>query len=269
MIFIWILLVLAAVWLFMIMPRLRRPAALKELKQYRYAHRGLHNIKKGVPENSLLAFELAVQQGYGIELDIHLSLDGKLVVEHDDTLQRTCGDPRVIEQCNWQDLKGLRLEGTDQHLPLLEEVFALVNGKVPLLIEAKAVGGNQPALAAAICRALKEYHGPYCVESFDPRVLLAMRKIAPTIVRGQLGGHVRTEASNVSAAINFALKNLLVNLLSRPDFIAYRYQDHKNISFRICRSLFHAPVFFWTVRSVEGENLTAKYKAAPIFEKIE
>jgi hypothetical protein len=84
-----------------------------------------------------------------------------------------------------------------------------------------------------------------------------------------LGGHVRTEASNVSAAINFALKNLLVNLLSRPDFIAYRYQDHKNISFRICRSLFHAPVFFWTVRSVEGENLTAKYKAAPIFEKIE
>lgn len=269
MIIFWLVVVFVVLWLFMIMPRLRRPAALKELKKYRYAHRGLHNIKKGVPENSMLAFELAVQNGFGIELDVHLSRDGKLVVEHDDTLQRTCGDPRSIEKSNWQALKGLRLEGTEQKLPLLEEVFALVDGKVPLLIEAKAVGSNQKALAKAIYTALCSYKGSYCVESFDPRVLQWLRQNAPQVVRGQLGGHVRTEAAKVSAPVNFALKNLLVNLLSRPDFIAYRYQDHKNISFRICRSLFKAPVFFWTVRSVEGENLSAKYKASPIFEKIQ
>lgn len=257
---------LLLVWLYMIKPRLRRPQALRALTGHRYAHRGLHNIKKGVPENSMLAFKLARDQGYGIELDVHLSKDGKLVVEHDDTLKRTCGVDRTIEKSTWAELQALRLEGTEEKLPLLEEVFALIGGKVPLLIELKAVGGNWNALAAALAEALEQYQGPYCVESFEPRVLLWFRKNAKKIPRGQLAGNVRKDG-NVSPLINFLLKNLLINALSRPDFIAYQWSDHRNPSFRLCRAVFRPPVFFWTVRSVEGANLSEKYKAAPIFEE--
>lgn len=261
-----ILAALFLLWLYMIKPRLRRPAALAELKKARYAHRGLHNIQKGVPENSLMAFQRAVEQGYGIELDVHLSQDGRLVVEHDDTLRRTCGADLKIEDSTWSELQKLRLEGTAERLPLLEEVFDLVGGRVPLLIEAKVVGGNWDALCSALNRALSRYNGPYCVESFEPRAMLWFRRHAPRVVRGQLSGDVRKEGSGIHPAINFVLKNLLVNLLSRPDFLAYHYISHQNLSFRLCRALYRPPIFFWTVRTPEAEALAEKYNAAPIFE---
>ncbi|MBR6793779.1 MAG: glycerophosphodiester phosphodiesterase [Clostridia bacterium] len=268
MIIVYILFALFLLWLFLIMPRLNRPAALSALHRHRYAHRGLHNIKKSVPENSMLAFRLAKEAGYGIELDVHLSKDGKLVVEHDDTLRRTCNSELIIEKTDWETLSTLHLEGTEERLPLLEEVFSLIDGKVPLLIELKAVGGNWNALAQAVSETLKGYNGPYCIESFEPRALLWLRKNAPHIVRGQLAGHVRKNG-NVSPVINFALKNLLVNVLSRPDFVAYQYKDYKNLSFRLCKTLFRPPLFFWTVRSDEGMALSERFDAAPIFEKID
>jgi glycerophosphoryl diester phosphodiesterase len=265
---LYLLLAILLLWLYMIKPRLRRPKSLSELKGRRYAHRGLHDIQKGVPENSLLAFRLAKESGYGIELDVHLSRDGRLVVEHDDTLRRTCGADLKIEETDWETLSALRLEGTEEKLPLLEEVFDLIDGKVPLLIELKVVGGNWAKLGQAVSDALKKYRGPYCIESFEPRALLWFRQNDPAIPRGQLAGNVRKE-SNVSPLINFLLKNLLVNALSRPDFVAYNHQDYQNLSFRLCRFLYRPPVFFWTVRSVEGETLSARLKATPIFEKIE
>ena len=251
------------------MPRLSRPALLQELKRARFAHRGLHNINAGVPENSILAFSLAVKEGFGIELDVHLSKDGKLVVEHDDTLQRTAHSPLVIEQCAWEEIRDLTLEGTQEKLPLFNDVLKLVDGKVPLLVEMKAVGGNQKALAAAVADALLPYGGPYCVESFDPRALYWLRRFAPQIVRGQLAGDVNREKPNVHPAVNFALRHYLVNILSRPDFLAYDYRDRKNISFRVCRALFRPPVFFWTVKSAEAENITADFGATPIFERLD
>lgn len=263
-----ILAVLFLLWFFMMMPRLKRPAAMQELQKHRYAHRGLHNIKKGVPENSMLAFRLAKEKGYGIELDVHLSKDGKLVVEHDDTLLRTCGKEIKIEETDWTELQTLHLEGTEERLPLLEEVFELIDGKVPLLIELKIVGGNWNALCDAVCKALEGYNGAYCIESFDPRALLRFRKCAPHIVRGQLAGSVRKEG-NVSYLIEFALKNLLINVVSRPDFIAYNHKDHQNPSFLLCRALFAPPIFFWTLRNKEEMALCARYNAAPIFEKLD
>ncbi len=267
---LWILLGLIAIfWLFLMAPRLTPPANMKELKNARFAHRGLHNIKAGVPENSMLAFSLAVKEGFGIELDVHLSKDGLLVVEHDDTLKRTTGSDQVIEQCHWNEIKDLTLEGTAETLPLLTDVFQLVGGKVPLLIEMKAVGGNQKALAAAVADALQSYQGLYCVESFDPRALYWLKKLAPHIVRGQLAGDVNKEKRSVHPIVNVALQNLLINILSRPDFIAYDYRDRRNISFRLCRALYHPPVFFWTVKSVEAENIAADCGATPIFERLD
>ena len=173
-------------WLLLILPRFRRPAILAELRRWKYAHRGLHKIANGVPENSLRAFQRARDAGYAIELDIHLSRDGKLVVEHDDTLKRTCGADLTIEDADWQTLQKLRLQNTEEQLPLLEQVLSLVDGAVPLLIELKAARGNYNALCKAAWAILRRYRGPFCVESFDPRVLGWFRRRAPGVVRGPL-----------------------------------------------------------------------------------
>ena len=125
------------------------------------------------------------------------------------------------------------------------------------------------ALAREVARVMGDYKGPYCVESFEPRALYWLGKADPTIFRGQLAGHVRKDGAKVSPLIDFLLRNLLVNVISRPDFVAYDYRDRHNLSFRLCRSLFRPPMFFWTVRSVEGANISAAAKATPIFEGLD
>lgn len=96
----------------------------------RYAHRGLHCAQDGIPENSLPAFRRAVEAGYGIELDLHLTTDGRLVVFHDDTLDRVCGvTGRVVK--NLRRIAQLRLLGTEERSPSFSEVLDIVAGKSP------------------------------------------------------------------------------------------------------------------------------------------
>ncbi len=270
MIVFWIILIvvggLLLLWLYLIMPRLRRPAAMKSVAGAQFAHRGLHNIQKGIPENSMAAFRLAVEAGYGIELDVHLSRDGRLIVEHDDHLRRTCGSEQIIEESNYADLRQLTLEGTSERLPLLEEVLALVDGRVPLLVEVKVFRGNHDPLCAAVYRLLKNYRGVYCVESFDPRAVAWFRRNAKGVVRGQLAGYIRKSGTPLHPAADFALHHLLVNVIGRPDFIAYNYKDVRNPSFRLCKFLYRAPIFLWTIRSEAAQALAEQMDAAPIFE---
>ena len=262
MILLYLLFACLAIWMFLMAPRLKRPALLKKLQGYRYAHRGLHDIEKGIPENSLLAFRLALEHGFGMELDVHLSKDGKLVVEHDDSLLRTCGIDRPIEACDWEEIKDLRLEGTQETLPLLEDVFQLVQGKMPLLIEAKVFGGNYNALSAALYQAIKGYDGDICIESFDPRAVGWFAKNASEIVRGQLSGYRLKQSKH----IDFAMRHLLIHCISRPDFLAYDYQKF-GLAYYIFRALFGAPIFLWTLRTKEAKAIAEKQRATPIFEK--
>lgn len=257
-----LLLALFGGWLFMMAPRLKRPALLKKLQTYRFAHRGLHDIEKGIPENSMLAFRLAMEQGFGMELDVHLSKDGKLVVEHDDSLLRTCGVNRPIEDCAWDEIKDLTLEGTAEKLPLLDDVLNLVQGKVPLLIEAKVFGGNHALLCAAIDQAIQGYPGDLCIESFDPRAVAWFAKNAPQIVRGQLSGYRLKQ----SKPIDFAMRHLLIHCISRPDFLAYDHQKF-GLAYHLFRAFFGAPIFLWTIRTKEAKAIAEKQCATPIFEK--
>ena len=82
------------------------------LKKYRYAHRGYHD-KPVVPENSLPAFRRAIECGFGAELDVHLLNDGTLAVFHDSDLKRCANVEGEIEDLTLDELKQLRLEGTD------------------------------------------------------------------------------------------------------------------------------------------------------------
>ena len=147
---IWILLgiVVLIFLLYLLCLRCDRRRDWKKLRGWRYAHRGYHD-KPRIPENSIPAFRRAVQCGFGAELDVHLMKDGHLAVIHDASLLRTAGADVEIEDLTAEDLANYTLEGTEHHIPLLEEVLPIFAGKAPLIIELKAERGNADALTAA------------------------------------------------------------------------------------------------------------------------
>ena len=123
--------------------------------------------------------------GYGIEFDIHKTCDGHVVVFHDDTLTRMCGVEGKVEQKTLAELKELRRLGTDQQIPTLEEMLALVDGRVPLLVELKGES-TATGLCPVADAILSQYKGDYIIESFNPLLVRWYRKNRPNVIRGQL-----------------------------------------------------------------------------------
>lgn len=259
--------VLFAVYCFLTAPNLvRRKLSHRQLTEWDYAHRGLHD--KNAPENSLAAFEKAVQAGYGIELDVRVTRDNVLVVHHDETLKRSCDDDRRVCDVPLSDLQQLSLFGTKEYIPTFDEVLALVNGRVPLIVELKTDFANKE-LAEQVYERLKRYHGVYCVESFDPFAVRWFKKNAPNVVRGQLAFMPSLKGQPAVEAIKrVALGYLLVNFLSRPDFIAYGYETDTNLSFRFVANVFRPLLAAWTVKNGEVYNELQKYYDIQIFEQF-
>ena len=180
----------------------------------------------------MAAFARAVEAGYGIELDLHLTRDGKLAVIHDASLKRTCGVDLKIEDLTLAEARDYPLEESDERIPEFCDFLRLVDGKVPLVVELKAEGRNEKALTDAAMRALADYTGLYCVESFSPAVVDYLKKAYPAVVRGQLAGALNKEKKTITRLQDMLLKNLLVNLAGRPDFVAYRFEDRDEPAFR-------------------------------------
>ena len=240
---------------------------LPALRGWYYAHRGLHS--PGVPENSMAAFRAAKNGGYGIELDIHLMKDGNLAVIHDHSLQRTAGVDVQIEALSTSDLDAYRLEGTEEKIPLFSELLELYNGEAPLIVELKATAKNHAALCKAACDMLAEYKGAYCIESFDPRCVAWLRKNRKDIIRGQLTENFFRSNSKLPAGIKFLMKYNFFNVATRPDFIAYRFADRKNISNFLCRKLWGLQGVTWTIRNKEDFDTAVAEGWIPIFENFE
>ena len=240
----------------------------KGMKAVRYAHRGLHH-QPDSPENSLAAFRAAIENGYGAELDVHLTADGNLAVIHDSSLLRTAGEDVAVEDLTLEELKQYRLEGTEEPIPLFEEVLALFEGKTPLIVELKPERGNAALLAEAACAMLDRFRVTYCIESFDPRALIWLRKNRPEIVRGQLSGNL-TEAKNAKQPkpLLWALKHLLMNAAVQPDFIAYDHHFRRIPELKICRLLYGVQEVSWTVRSEEEASALEAQKCLIIFESF-
>ena len=237
------------------------------LAAYAYAHRGLHDSAGKIPENSLTAFRRAAEYGYGAELDVHLSKDGRLVVMHDESLLRTAGADRKICDLTAQELSGYRLEGTDEPIPYLEQVLELFNGKTPLVIEIKTKGGNAGVLTQKVCDMLDNYPDVrYCIESFDPRVLFWLRRHRPEIVRGQLSCNFIKERNNLVLPLAFLLTNLLLNFLTLPHFVAYKLEDRNGLSFRLCRLIWGVQEVNWTITRQEDAKEAVADNRIVIFE---
>ena len=259
-----LLLALALCYLFVLLPR-RGERKLEALRKYRYAHRGLHG--EGRPENSMAAFRAALENGYGIELDIHLLKDGNLAVIHDSSLLRTAGADVMIEDLNTEDLCKYHLEGTAETIPTFREVLDLFAGKAPLIIELKAANNNHAALSQTACRTMEGYEGPYCMESFDPRCVHWLKKNRPEITRGQLTENFFSKKGGLSPVIKFLLTHNLLNFLTRPDFVAYKYADRKDtFTNAIWRKLWKLQAVSWTLKSQKEYDTAAEEGWLPIFE---
>jgi len=181
------------------------------------AHRGIHD-NLSVYENSIEAIKLAVDKNYAVEIDVRLTLDGKIIVFHDNNLNRMMGKDMIIEENNYDDLK----KNSHYHIPLLEEILDVINCKVPILIEIKdhkKIGKLETKL---VC-ILNNYDGDYLIQSFNPYIVYWFKKNFPFILRGQLSYSYKNKKIGFFKRI--MLSNMLFNKISKPHFISYKYDE--------------------------------------------
>ncbi len=279
---VWVLLallILLLAYAWAIRPNLPR-RDISSLMGVDYAHRGLWNTNEPEeenrladdlrPENSLAAFRAAVEKGYGIELDVHRTRDGALVVHHDDSLKRLTGTDIRIADSTLKELRACTLPNGEP-IPTFDEVLKAVSGRVPLIVELKVENGNQDLLARAVYDRMKRYSGPWCMESFGPNAVKWFRKNAPEVIRGQLAfDHAGTGKTAFLFWRNIGIASMLQNFASRPDFVAFEAKSVKwhTLSIHLLRLM--KPWFVaWTVRSQEDMDKNRRRWDLQIFEKFE
>ena len=232
-----------------------------ELGKY-IAHRGLHG--NGVPENSMKAFELAIEKGIPIELDIRLSADGRLMVFHDKALKRMCGVKGKIYDYTYEQLSEMRLAGTDQCIPLFTDVLKFVGGRVPLLIELKR-GSPVWSLEKRAYHVLKQYKGAYAVQSFDPVSMMYFRFHAPHIYRGILVTKADEGNPFERASSHLGVMPFMWEPFAKPDFISCDIRCVTEKRLAKAREM-GADFFVWVARTEEERRSAAGYAKSIIGE---
>jgi glycerophosphoryl diester phosphodiesterase len=216
-----------------------------------YAHRGLHG--RGVAENSRAAFEAAIAAGHGVETDVQVSKDGVAMVFHDYELDRLTRKHGMVIDRTAAKLEKTRFKDSDETVPRLTEMLALVDGRAPVLIELKAKGRKVKKLCRSVAEALADYQGEAAIMSFNPEVGRWFAKRAPSVVRGL----VVTEHDEISLTgrIKGAMQRSLSVFRAEPDFLAYDVRDLPSAFADSLREK-NVPVVTWTVRT-EGERASA------------
>jgi len=184
------------------------------------AHRGLFDPAQGIPENSLAAVRAAVEAGYAMEIDLRAAPDG-VAVFHDSDLERMTGAAGALAHLSAAERSRVRLAGTGEPIPLLEDVLALVRGRVPLMLEIKN-DGRAGALEAAVLKRLAGYTGEIAIVSFNPLSLAFFAARAPEIPRGQTACRFRD--SSLPRWRRMLQENYLLNFVSRPHFLLYEIE---------------------------------------------
>lgn len=220
------------------------------------AHRGLHDRKAGIVENSPSAFRAAIAAGYGIELDIQMSADQRAMVFHDDDLDRLTYETGPIRTRVAADLRTIRLKDSTDTIPTLAEVLKLVAGQVPLLIEIKdqdgAMGPNIGPLEAATAGALRGYGGPIAVMSFNPNSVAEMARICPDVPRGITTSSYDPDDWPFGPAICERLRDIPDFDRVKAVFISHESSDLGRARVRELRAS-GVPVLCWTIRSAEAD----------------
>ena len=268
-----ILIILLLVYAELIRPNLPK-RDITPLMGRDYAHRGYWNTndpgEENRPENSLAGFRAAVEKDYGIELDVHLTKDGHLVVHHDDSLKRLTGVDIRIADSTLAEIRACKLPNGEP-VPTYDEVLDTVAGRIPMIVEVKVENRNHDALSKAVYERMQRYDGPWCMESFDPRAVKWFRMNAPEIIRGQLAFDSAGKGKNFKEwTRNLYIASMLQNFLARPDFIAFSASSVKWHSLPIHLLRLMKPWFVaWTVRSQADMDKWRGQWDLQIFEKFE
>ena len=212
---------------------------LRWLTEWPIAHRGLHDILRGRPENTLAAFQAAIERNYAIECDLHISSDGIPVVFHDDDLMRLAGAEGAVRDRTAAELGTLRLAGSGEWIPTLDELLELTAGRVTLVLELKHVPGRDAGLAAGVAARLKGYEGPVALMSFDHALIADAKAEAPHLPTGLVAaGDWRTGKHHLSAVRRL-----------EADFVSYHLGDLPMWMPWLTRRAFGLPLICWTVRT--------------------
>lgn len=260
-----IVIIITAGYLLLIRPTRRRKPGIKNLLGWDYAHRGLHNSKNKIYENTMEAFKLAVQNGYGMELDIQFTKDKQLVVFHDYTLLRMCGVDHRVDELTYEEISKIPIKDGSSRIPLFKDVLDMVAGRTPIIVEIKSEKRSSEICIRAN-EILDSYQGPFCIESFNAFIVYWYALNRPEMIYGQLSMNFMKTKRRENKWQRFLLTHLLLNFLQKPDFIAYSFQDRDNISLRICKRLYKVVCVAWTITSQEEYNKTRGFFDIVIFE---
>lgn len=233
------------------------------------AHRGLHNRGQGVIENTRSAFGAAIAKGYAIECDVQITSDGVPVVIHDDETTRLLGRPGLVRDMHADQITRLALVGSKaaDHPEPLEAILAAVDGQVLMQIELKRQrGDNTDRLAAAAVAVASSYSGPLVFESFDPNLLIAVRRHG---YEGPIGIISERYEGQDGADLNIWQKMILRNLTHWPwshfDFMSIDQRALSLPAVRMFRAL-GKPVTSWTIRSADQAHAALRLADQIVFE---
>jgi glycerophosphoryl diester phosphodiesterase len=202
---------------------------------------------------------------------VHLTADGERVIIHDANLRRACGVDGFVEEKTLPELRQLRLFRTSETIPTLEEVLEVYEAGEgpcpPLVVEVKARGGNYAKLTEKVMATLDAHRVPYCMESFDPRVLWWLRRQRPEVIRGQLAEHFLADSNSDLGLVKGIMAGALAfNVVSRPDFVAYRYEHRRHPAVLLSCGPLGAWRVYWTVQDEDGLTTADAEHAVSIFE---
>jgi glycerophosphoryl diester phosphodiesterase len=221
------------------------------------AHRGLHDLSKGVVENTASAFAAAIAGGYAIECDLQLTSDGEAVVFHDEHLERLTEGHGLVKEKTAAEMKALAIRRSPDHVQTLGELLAQVKGQVPLIIELKSHWDGDERLAARVLSVLEGYGGPHCLMSFDPDVVAAVRRMSPGTIRGIVAERAfDSYYDSLPLKTQIELRTLSHVGRTRPDFASLYFGDLPWAPVTALRAA-GLPVISWTIRSA-AESWTAR-----------
>lgn len=264
-----IVLIIIMLYLLAIMPNMNksRKEQMASFEDVYLTHRGLFN-NQDIPENSTKAFKETVKGGYGTELDVQLTLDNKLVVFHDASLLRMCGVDKKLTDCNYDDLQQYKLLNTQETIPLFSEVLDLLKEDTPLVVEIKSEGDCIKTCEEAI-KMLQTYKRNFTMESFNPKVVRYLKKKHPEIIRGQLAYNMLIDKkSKTNILIKFVCTNLLLNFITKPDYVAYDIKNMNNLSFRLVSKLYKVECVAWTCKCEDDIDKAKRYYQQFIFDSF-
>src|ERR1700709_816262 len=232
------------------------------------AHRGLQDIARGIVENMPVAFAAAVSGNFAIETDLQLSADGEAMVHHDDVLGRLNEGSGALLEKTAAELRAVPFKNTPERMISLGDLCALVNGRVPLMIEVKSHFDGDRKLVARMAEVLASYDGPAVGMSFDPDQVMALRELLPSRPRGIVAEREYTEPDwpEATPAQRRGMLHLRHAFRTRPHFIAWWVDELPAAAPWIARNIFGCPPLTWTVRTAEQRATAARHADQIIFE---